>query len=279
MPTASYLIADVQAKLGDTSGVIYPSAQLLKWLNQAQTEFCQTVLPLRQVDATSISTGLQTFPLPNDYIIMEGVFSRNSIGIVMKHMTFTDWNNQMAACPGARGIDSQVWTELQNTVYVHPAYGVRAAQTLFNGILTATATTLTVTSTAGFKAWGRIRLDNEEMEYSSKDSTHFYGLTRGVGGTTAAQHNDTGGAAVYQLDLWMVYRRQSVDMGTVTDSPEIRSVWHEKLEYYVMYLAYLQAGEGEKSGEMYKKWNEALEEAQYAAQRETLSPMNLDGGL
>ena len=54
--------------------------------------------------------------------------------------------------------------------------------------LTTTATTLTVDSTADFEDNGFIRVGNELISYTGKTATSFTGLTRGVGGTTALQH-------------------------------------------------------------------------------------------
>ncbi|MDB2584599.1 flagellar hook-basal body complex protein, partial [Alphaproteobacteria bacterium] len=54
--------------------------------------------------------------------------------------------------------------------------------------LTTTGTTLTVDSTADFESNGFLRIGNELISYTGKTATSFTGLTRGVGGTTAAQH-------------------------------------------------------------------------------------------
>ncbi len=54
--------------------------------------------------------------------------------------------------------------------------------------LTATATTVTVDSTADFEDNGFIRIGNELIAYTGKTATSFTGLTRGAGGTTALQH-------------------------------------------------------------------------------------------
>src|SRR5882762_7988799 len=54
--------------------------------------------------------------------------------------------------------------------------------------LTAATTTVPVTSTAGYAPYGRILIDSELINYTSMTGTNFNGLTRGVGGTTAAAH-------------------------------------------------------------------------------------------
>src|SRR5712664_3730909 len=54
--------------------------------------------------------------------------------------------------------------------------------------LTAASASIPVTSTAGYAPYGRLLIDSELINYTSTTGTNFNGLTRGVGGTTAAAH-------------------------------------------------------------------------------------------
>jgi len=54
--------------------------------------------------------------------------------------------------------------------------------------LTAASSTIPVGSTAGYAPYGRLLIDSELINYTSKTATNFNGLTRGVNGTTAAAH-------------------------------------------------------------------------------------------
>ena len=54
--------------------------------------------------------------------------------------------------------------------------------------LTAASTTVPVTSAALYAPYGRLLIDSELINYTSRTGTNFNGLTRGVGGTTAAAH-------------------------------------------------------------------------------------------
>lgn len=274
MPTASYLIADMQAKLGDPSGNIFTSANLLNWLNEAQKEFCLENTPLRQVDATVIATGVNVFPIPSDKILWDGIFSRKQIGTKLKYLTYTQLNTQIAACPGAFGYDSDSCAELDGKLYVYPSYGTSAATAFCPFGATSTATTITVTSTSGWKAWGRfLTSSGEEVEYASIDGNNFYGCTRGVGGTTPASINKA--SKITQCDLWMVYRRYAKTMTAMTDVPEVPSVFHEGLEHYAMYLAYKQVGEMDKAKLVYGLWEEFVDRANYIASKEVLDSISI----
>jgi len=58
-----------------------------------------------------------------------------------------------------------------------------------NGGITATQTTLTVTSGTNFPPQGVIKIDSEQIFYSAKSGNILQGLVRGYNGTTAATHN------------------------------------------------------------------------------------------
>ena len=64
-----------------------------------------------------------------------------------------------------------------------------AATDTLNGAITATQTTLTLTSTTGFPpAGGLIKIDSEQIRYSLVSGSTLTGLQRGQNGTTAASH-------------------------------------------------------------------------------------------
>ncbi len=68
--------------------------------------------------------------------------------------------------------------------------GLSKRTTDVNTDVNATATTITVDSTADFEDSGFIRIGNERISYTGKTATSFTGLTRGVGGTTAVAHSN-----------------------------------------------------------------------------------------
>lgn len=71
--------------------------------------------------------------------------------------------------------------------------------------INSAVTTLPLNSTAIFPSAGRIRIDNEEIDYTGKTSTTLTGCTRGVNGTTAVTHTSSTAVGVtqwYYLYLW-----------------------------------------------------------------------------
>jgi len=62
------------------------------------------------------------------------------------------------------------------------------ASTTLNGSIISTDLTITVVSTTGFAAAGRIIIENEVITYLGKTPTTFTGCVRGASGTTAVGH-------------------------------------------------------------------------------------------
>jgi len=76
-----------------------------------------------------------------------------------------------------------------------------SSPTSLSAALTATATSIPVVSTSGYQASGRIRIDQEFINYASLDSTHFIGVRRGVDGSLAASHAANAVVGQYQCNL------------------------------------------------------------------------------
>jgi hypothetical protein len=75
-------------------------------------------------------------------------------------------------------IDTETYTNKLGTAF-----------STLNGGITATQTTLTVTSGTNFPPQGVIKIDSEQISYAAKSGNVLQGLIRGVNGTTAATHN------------------------------------------------------------------------------------------
>ncbi|BCV06332.1 MAG: hypothetical protein CM15mV131_040 [uncultured marine virus] len=108
------------------------------------------------------------------------------------------------------------------------------AQTTLDGALNAdtagtggSGTSITVDSTTGFDAAGTILVGNELITYTSKNATHFLGITRGTNGTATAgtsngqAHSD--GTLVQNATLFTGFG-SAVQASTVTLEPGLWSL-------------------------------------------------------
>lgn len=282
MPTASFLIADMQTKLGDPSGNIFSSANLLNWLNEAQKAFALVELSSRLVDATSVQQGQAAFGIPSDCIMIEMVASRFRIPKVLRRVTPSEYETQVAACPGAVSYDPDIWTEMDGKLYVYPAYGASSASGGILTPITASQTTLFMTGASNFPLTGRMGITDsddgnevEEMEYGllNKTTGVLTNCARGLAHTEAASGGVTYPAN--QLPLYIVYRTAPELLEVPTDTPEIPSAYHEYLELYAMYLCYMQSGETDKAKATFKQWTDVLDRVTWINSREHLSQIGL----
>jgi hypothetical protein len=69
-----------------------------------------------------------------------------------------------------------------------------------DGLISNSATTITVDSTTGFENNGTITIGDEQITYTNTSATQFTGCTRGAKSTTAAEHAD--GAVVTRTKKW-----------------------------------------------------------------------------
>jgi Tfp pilus assembly protein PilX len=101
---------------------------------------------------------------------------------------------------------------------LYPSPGAVAATLSGAGITTTTPGVITVTSIANFAPRGRIRIENEEIDYSSTSASAavcgtapcFISWRRGANGTTAAVH--AAGISVFQDDQCLI--RSTGTVGT-----------------------------------------------------------------
>jgi hypothetical protein len=77
----------------------------------------------------------------------------------------------------------------------------KTAFTTLNGGISATATSLTLTSATNFTGQGVILIDSEQISYTSKSGSDLLGLVRGFNGTTAAAHLTGADVGSYMLTV------------------------------------------------------------------------------
>ena len=110
-----------------------------------------------------------------------------------------------------------------NRLRVWPIGTSAATSTTLNGNITATDTSITLTSTSGFRDPGRVIIDSEVISYDRIITTQLLGCRRGLEGTTAASHTDT--TTVTERDFLGTGHKEPedmVDMNDETDIPDPR---------------------------------------------------------
>lgn len=107
-----------------------------------------------------------------------------------------------------------------NEIHLWPKPSSAATTTAINDAanMSATATSVTVDSTSGFRSIGgfyRFIIDSEVIYATATTSTTFTGLLRGREGTTAAIHLDN--ATITERDIVYTFQVEPTDMSDITD--------------------------------------------------------------
>ena len=103
--------------------------------------------------------------------------------------------------------------ENHEITWFYPATSV-GTRTL-NGAISASDTTITVSSTAGYALTGSIQIDNETIDYTGKTDASFTGCTRGARGTVAAAHDDESTVSNPDLSNWSYEPYHYVSFGLI----------------------------------------------------------------
>ena len=109
--------------------------------------------------------------------------------------------------------------------------GQVGGSTKLNGSILSTNTAMDVDDTSDFPSSGTILIDDEQITYTGKTDTTFTGLTRGTGGTDAADHLHRRDVIELQTDyIFLVadHACKSIDTVRVAGQPTTAGVTIEK---------------------------------------------------
>ena len=102
-----------------------------------------------------------------------------------------------------------------NDIYFYPTPSAAASTDNLSAGITATVTTITVASTSGFQASGRILIDSEVISYDNISTTQFLGCKRGLEETTAILHLIA--ADVTERDIVYTANREPNELRDIMD--------------------------------------------------------------
>jgi hypothetical protein len=148
-------------------------------------------------------TGQPIYPLPIDTIdILDAVIRRNN-GSTSNQI---DINVSRIAEPTYMSIPNKLATGQPIQMYVNRQSGMENATSVtLSGNISATDTTITLSSTANIAAVGFIKIGNETISYSNISGNQLVNCYRGQNNTTAAAHSSGAAITVQNLpcvNLW-----------------------------------------------------------------------------
>lgn len=163
-------------------------------------------------DATNISATDTTITVDST----DGFASAGTIIIDDETITYTSkTSTTFVDC--TRGADSTTAAiHLDDAVIIN---GVSNTKLNDADDITATDTIIVVDDTSSFSQSGRLIIDSEVIGYTYKDSTTFYGCTRGLEATTAATHSD--GVLVTERDIIYTAHKEPIELSNMSDETAI----------------------------------------------------------
>jgi hypothetical protein len=176
-------------------------------MNLMAIEWANRGINLWTVDQQTIvmNTGQPIYPLPVDTIDILDAVIRTQSGSQYNQV---DINVSRIAEPTYLSIPNKLTTGRPIQMYVNRQTGMENATSItLNGNITATDTTIALSTTRNLASIGFIKIDNETISYSNVNPTtnQLVNCYRGQNGTTAAAHV-TGAAITVQnlpcVNLW-----------------------------------------------------------------------------
>ena len=168
-------------------------------MNLLTIEFANRGLNMWTIEQGSfnLTPGLNTYPLPNDTIDLLDHVIRTGAN---SESTQADLNITRISVSTYATIPNKITQARPIQVWIQRLSGeTNPTGSTLNGNITASDTTITLSSVVGLAASGYIRLDSETIYYNYIDGNTINNCFRAQNGTTAASH--TTGAAVFVQQL------------------------------------------------------------------------------
>jgi hypothetical protein len=149
-----------------------------------------------------MATGQATYPLPVntidllDQVIRQNNGTTNQIDININRISESTYSTIPNKLTQGRPI--QVWINRQSGA-------TNPTTATLNGAITATDTTITLSSTSGLASSGFIQIDNEIISYPNVSGNQLLNCARGQNNTTAASHLTAATVTVVNLpsiNIW-----------------------------------------------------------------------------
>jgi len=166
-------------------------------LNLLTIEWANRGINLWTIEQGSIplNQGQITYALPSDTIDLMDMVVRTETGLNQTDITINRISSSTYVTipnKNAQGRPIQVWVDRQSG-------DINATAITLNGGISATDTSITLSSVVGLNYVGFIKIDSETIGYNEISGNTLQGCVRGVNNTTAASHLNNAAVSVQRL--------------------------------------------------------------------------------
>lgn len=255
MPTAGSILSNCRELFGDPNGDWFTDSKGLDWLNRAQTRFCHKVGPLDEFQGFVVVAKVKRYDVNADCITPTAVMWYQSQTKKLEYVTPEKMLRFEEDQPNASGNPDGYTYVKRQLVLGAKTPTQRSATALASGAGYASATAIALTAASGTfrnKGWLKNSTSGEILEYNTVSGATISGITRGVFNTASAS---IASADIFtQIDFVLHYRKAPSLMTATTQNPDIPAFYHEYLEKYVLYLAWLGRGDQPKADRAYAEF-------------------------
>lgn len=199
------IVEEAFERCGIESRTGYDLRTARRSMNLLSMEWANRGINLWTVEQQSIPmvTGQPIYPLPIDTVDILDAVIRTNNGSTSNQI---DINISRIAEPTYMSIPNKLATGRPIQMYVNRQSGMtNATAVTLNGAISASDTTITLSSTANLASVGFIKVDSETISYSNISGNQLVNCYRGQNGTTAASHLTGASVSVQNLpcvNLW-----------------------------------------------------------------------------
>ena len=216
----------------DADGPIFRAGSLYRWLDDGAR------LMVSRLGWTL--TDWTAFPA----VANKAIYGVNELWQIIDQVYASKFQCQVISRAEARAVTPNAAPGLQpKTAYVHsqggslslgfdPFPNASDPATTLNGALTIGATSIVLTSAAGFLPSGYALIENELVFYQAIVGNTLTLVARGVGGTAAAAHNTA--TAITHCSLWVQGARVPNTITSSTSLVEVPLAWVSLLNLYLL---------------------------------------------
>jgi len=228
-----------RALLSEPVAKYWNDAEINGWINDGAGIFCDLTDCL---DDISTDSGVQYQPdydCPSDYTKIQKIeyVRGNSVYDATPATLYEQYTgltrNSMSQPYRANIVGNKIRFDVRLNAAAN-------ADTL-NGALTASVTTITLDDVTGFPREGRVKIDDEIIEYCNVDTDNeeLEVCTRGAEGTTAATHAD--GATVTLRDIWIYHFKRPATLSSDTSTTELPIQFENAPAHYAAYIGRMKS--------------------------------------
>lgn len=231
--TQADLLTRLRARINEVSESNWLDARLKEILDESSVQLCEDTLCLSAERTFSVTAYQPDFPLPTNFLGINVMQYQE--GMPLDAIDYDEWRELYSNAIRRTGrprycmvnFDVLEGTGGIGNFRIDPVPSSSANTTTLNGaIISTSATSITVTSTASFKEQGTVIIDSEVIRYRNISSTQLLVCTRGAEGTTAATHLT--GATVTERDIRVRYFTYPAAMSGSQDT-QIPTRWIQPL--------------------------------------------------